>query len=207
MELKTFFSNPKIMASSGLLAMLLKVIVTSLIAIFITCFIGKKAFTGIFIIIFPMVALAIDLNLYRLKDKLWNILPEPNAIPADWAISPEQLLQYAKYLPKVRLMRFLSCWFLIPFVPFGNGLVLVAQTMAAIAIGFVFSTLFDGVWLNIFKLKRPNFPIKFIKQVKISGYIDLCNTNQMMEQISRDCNPLALGSPAWYAQQAFNSKR
>ena len=206
MELKTFFSNPKIMASSGLLAMLLKVIVTSLIAIFITCFIGKKAFTGIFIIIFPMVALAIDLNLYRLKDKLWNILPEPNSIPVDWEITPEQLFQYAKYLPKVRLMRFVSCWFLIPFVPFGNGLVLVAQIMAAIAIGFVFSALFDGIWLNIFKLKRPGFPIKFVKNATFSKYIDDCDANRVREQILRNNNPIAVGSPAWFAQQAFNSR-
>ena len=152
-----------------------------------------------------MVAVTIDLNLYRLKDKLWNILPEPNSIPAYWEITPEQLLQYAKYLPKVRLMRFLSCWFLIPFVSFNNGLVLVAQIMAAIAIGFVFSALFDGVWLNIFKLKRPQFPIKIVDIPYTRT--NFCNTADIAQRVLRDSDATAPGSPAWFAQQAFNSRK
>ncbi len=110
---------------------------------------------------YPIIALIVDVILYLNKDKIWTTLP--NNVPSEWETTPEQLLTYAKHLPKIRLMRFLTCWVLIPMMTSYNskGGLLLVESLNALAIGFVFFSFFDVVWLYIFKIKRPEFIFNF----------------------------------------------
>ena len=151
-----FFSNPKVMACSGLLAMVFKYAIAGIIAIpLVLLFKKQQPITAFFVfsaLVYPIVGLVIDLNLNKFKDKIWNVLP--TNIPDDWETTPAQLLQYAKYLPKVRLMRFFSCWILLPMLPFiDGGKEWYLFILPALVEGFFIAALFDGIWLKIFKIK------------------------------------------------------
>jgi hypothetical protein len=208
MELKTFFSNPKIMASSGFIAMGLKIIVAIIVSIIINLHFNKPHIFGCAVILFPIVALIFDIILYLLKDKIWTTLPD--AIPDDWQITPEQLLAYAKHLPKTRLMRLLTCWVSLIFVDWNNtgGWFFIVDTMATITLCFLFSAFLDGVWLHIFKLKVPMFPLKPVSSSERDLDFQSAreSTRRSAERIAKYSDASSPGSPAWFAQQHFNSK-
>ena len=160
-------------------------------------------------ILYPIVALIFDVILYLYKDKVWTTLPDN--VPSEWETTPEQLLEYVKYLPKIRLMRFLTCWFAIPFVPLNIGWLLIVEVLTRLAIGFFICSLFDMVWVNIFKLKQPALIRNSVEQQKNLALwnrrLDEDFNSSISAQLSRNCNSTAAGSSAWYAQQAFNSRK
>ena len=209
MEFRTFFSNPKFMALSGLITMGCKLVVAGSLAIVMSFCMNKNVFFAGAFILYPIVALICDIALYVNKDKIWTTLP--NNVSSDWQTTPEQLLEYAKNLPKIRLMRFLTCWFLIPFIDFGAGWMIVVSTMIAIAMGFVVCSLFDLAWVNIFKLKKPALIRNSVEQQKNLALwnrrLDEDFNSSISAQLARNCNSTAAGSSAWYAQQAFNSRK
>ena len=203
MEFKTLLTKPKIMALSGLITMGCKLVIAGILAIVLNLCITDEFFFWMFIS-YPIVSLIVDVALYINKDKIWTTLAD--SVPSEWETTPEQLLAYTKNLPKIRLMRFLTCWILIPIVTSDNskGGLLLVESLNVLAAGFVLCSFFDVVWLNIFKIKRPEFIFKYLdNSEKMHDRI----VDGMVRQISRDNNPIAAGSPAWFAQQAFNSRR
>lgn len=195
MRFKNFFSDPKVMACSGLFAMLAKMLITSLIITVIMLLTKKSSAAGpFFILIYPIVAASFDLKLHCLKDRLWQL---PSNVPEDWDITTEQLLTYAKYLPKVRLMRFASCWIVLLVTFTENWLLL---TISAVAVGFFIAALFDWLWLKIFNIKKPKFPIKLVKS---SCQYDpsICDLDRLRQEVARNNDPSAVGSIAWLASR------
>ena len=207
MELKAFFSNPKIMASSGFIAMGLKIIVAIIVSIIINLHFNKPHIFGCAVILFPIVALIFDIILYLLKDKIWTTLPD--AVPDDWQITPEQLLAYAKHLPKIRLMRLLTCWVSLIFIDWNNTgrWFFMVDTMATITLGFLFSAFLDGVWLNIFKLKAPEFPLKQATTTKRDLEFRSAreSTRRLAEKIAKNSDVNSPGSLAWFARHHLDS--
>ena len=208
MEFRTLLSKPKVMALSGLITMGCKLIVAGSLAIVMRFCMNKNVFFAGTFILYPTIALIFDITLYVNKDKVWTTLPDN--VPSEWQTTQEQLFTYAKNLPKIRLMRFLTCWFLIPFIDFGTGWMIVVSIMIAIAMGFVVCSLFDLVWVNIFKLKKPALIRNSVEQQKNLALwnrrLDEDFNSRISEQLARNCNSTAVGSSAWYAQQAFNSR-
>jgi hypothetical protein len=216
----TLFSNPKFMAGAGLIAMLPKFLVTSLLTFGLACLLKKPQFINtLFIVLYQIVGAIIDVALYRFKDPIWQTLP--SNIPPDWEITPEQLLEYAKHLPKIRLMRFFCCWILIPFMTNDNGALLLSGS--DLLLGIFFAAFFDAIWLQDFKIKRPNFPIKFVNNnlSNNSSHIfdDLEETSKRLAKMNDPCfpgspawyattdsDPCTTGSTAWYVHKSFNSK-
>ena len=207
MELKTFFSNPKIMASSGFIAMGFKMIVSIILSIIINFHFNKSHIFGGAVILFPIIALIFDIILYLLKDKIWTTLPD--AVPDDWQISPEQLLAYAKHLPKTRLMRLLICWISLIFVDWNNpgGWFFIVDTMATITLGFLFSAFLDGVWLHIFNLKVPMFPLKPVSSTARDLEFQSAreSTRRLAEKIAKNSDVNSPGSLAWFARHHLDS--
>jgi len=208
MDFRTFFSNPKIMALSGLITVGCKLIVAGSIALVMNLCITDAFFFWGFIL-YPIVGLIFDVILYLYKDKIWTTLPDN--VSSDWQTTPEQLLKYAKHLPKIRLMRFLTCWFLIPFMPPNTGWLVIIETLIRLGVGFSICSLFDLVWVNIFKLKKP---VLFKNTIEQQKNIDWWNkqleddfNSIIIAQLSRNSNATAVGSSAWFAQQAFNSRK
>lgn len=194
MKLKNFFMDPKIMACSGLL--LPKLLITSLIVtviILLTKKLGRAC--AFFILIYPVIAASFDIILHRLKHQLWQL---PSDVPEDWSITREQLLAYAKYLPKVRLMRCCSCWVLLPFITFAADPLLL--TISTLAVGFFVASLFDWLWLKIFNIKKPNFPIRFVKSSCQHNLCDI-DIDELSQEIARNNDPCAVGSVAWSASR------
>jgi hypothetical protein len=201
MNVEYFFGNPKVMAGSGLLAMLLKLMLCSLLALpmvflLVEC---KSTFGAVLLLLYPIMALVVDVFLYRFRDKLWDKTPEPETIPQGWDITQEQLVEYTKNLPKVRLMRFLMCWFILPFAEFEPGSVLIG-VLSNLTAGFFICSFFDWVWLSIFKLKRPHFIIKPIKSKPLSSLFE-DSFSRRRQEILRDSDPSLLGSSAWIARK------
>jgi len=208
MEFRTLLSKPKVMALSGLITMGCKLIVAGSLAIVMSFCMNKNVFFAGTFILYPTIALIFDITLYVNKDKVWTTLPDN--VPSEWQTTQEQLLTYAKNLPKIRLMRFLTCWFLIPFIDFGSGWMLVVSIMIALAMGFVVCLLFDLVWVNIFKLTKPALIRNSVEQQKNLALwnrrLDEDFNSRISEQLARNCNATAVGSSAWYAQQHFHSR-
>jgi len=207
MEFKTLLTKPKIMALSGIIAMGCKLVVAGILAVILNLCITNEFFFWMFIS-YPIVGLIFDIALYLNKDKIWTTLAD--SVPSEWETTPEQLLAYTKNLPKIRLMRFLTCWIIIPFMPSNVGLLLIIEALSRLAIGFFICSLFDVVWVNIFKLKQPALIRNTIEQQK-----NLARWNKQLDddfncrisaQLARNCNATAVGSPAWFAQQHFHSR-
>ena len=197
MKLKNFFSDPKVMACSGLLAMVPKLLITSLIMTVIILLTKKPRAAGaVFIVIYPIVGTMLDVTLHLIKDQFWHKLP--TNIPADWAITAAQLLAYAKYLPKVRLMRFCSCWMLLPFITFDKDVLLL--TISALAVGFFVAALFDWLWLKIFNIKKPKFPIRFVNSACQHNLWDI-DMDRLRKEVASNSDSTAVGSPAWYSSK------
>lgn len=194
------------MALSGLITMGCKLVVAGSLAIVMNlCIVDALLFWGF--ILYPIVALIFDVILYLYKDKVWTTLPDN--VPSEWETTPEQLLEYAKNLPKIRLMRFLTCWFAIPFVPLNIGWLLIVEVLTRLAIGFFICSLFDMVWVNIFKLKQPALIRNTVEQQK-----NLASWNRQLEQncsshmqlqYARDRNAGIPGTSAWFSQQHIDS--
>lgn len=200
-----FFSNPKVMACSGLLAMVFKWSVSGVIAVpLVVLFKRQQPIAAFFVfaaLVFPIVGLIVDLKLNALKNKIWSVLP--TEVPSNWDITSEQLLEYAKCLPKVRLMRFLSCWILLPMLPFiEGGKEWYLFMLPALVEGFFIVALFDGVWLRFFKITRPEFPIQY---TKIPPSKDPYSIDEMMERNRKAGDIMFPGSPAWFAKKHLNS--
>ena len=201
MELKTFLSDPKIMARSGLIAMGFKLIVASALAILMNVFMDRSVFFAGVFILYPIVAFIVDLTLHFNKEKIWTILP--TTVPDDWQTTSEQLLEYAKNLPKVRLMRFIICWIGILFIWSETGWNLVVGGMTALAMGFFFCSMFDLVWLNIFKIKKPEAMYSNTGQQnnialwQAQQQQDLNLLRSRTEKMSINSNPSDPRSPLW----------
>lgn len=197
------FNDPKVMAYSGLIAMVPK-IATTLIFSLITALLMSKpqAILALMVLWYPVAGSLIDLQLYKLKDKLWNKLP--TNIPEQWDITPEQLLTYAKHLPKIRLMRWIGCWIILPLIPFmDSGNEWPFLIIPSIAEGFFIVSLFDNFWLNKFKIKKSKLITKY-SAFPTRNKVDFWNDLERTRRINDATFP---GSPAWFAQQAFNSKK
>ena len=72
------------------------------------------------------------------------------------------------------------------------------------AIGFFVVALFDRVWLKIFKIKTPESPTKVVNS---SRSLDICGIDEMRVRLTRANDATFPGSPAWFAQQHFNSRK
>lgn len=207
MDLITFFNNPKIMASSGFIAMGFKMIAAIIVSIIINLHFNTSHIFGCAVISYPAVGLIFDIILYLLKDKIWTKLPK--AVPDDWQITPEQLLAYAKHLPKTRLMRLLICWVALIFIDWNNTgkLFFMVDTMATVTFVFMFSALWDEVWINFFKLKVPMLPLKpdlsTAKDLEFQSSID--STRRLAEKLARNSDVNAPGSSAWFARRHLDS--
>ena len=201
MVLKDAFTNPKVMALSGLLAMVPKSILAGVLAVFMGIFLRKSGFWPFFFFMYPIVGTIFDIMLYKFKDKLWKTLPESAAIPKDWKISSEQLLQFAKQLPKVRLMRLLGCLLMLFFVPFEGSIFLKILTVPIN--GYFICVFFDWIWLRAFKLKRPSFLIKSVNKSKPSDFKDPFERRRL--EILRESDPYLAGTSAWVARKNRDS--
>lgn len=206
MEFKTLLTKPKIMALSGLIAMGCKLVIAGILAIVLNLCITNEFFFWMFIS-YPIVGLIVDIALYINKDKIWTTLADN--VPSEWETTPEQLLAYTKNLPKIRLMRFSTCWIIIPFMPSNVGLLLIIESLSRLAIGFFICSLFDVVWVNIFKLKQPALIRNTVEQQKNlarwNKQLDDDFNSRMQLQYSRDRNAGIAGTSAWFAQQHVDS--
>lgn len=208
MEFRTLLTKPKIMALSGLITMGCKLAIAGILAIVLNLCITNEFFFWMFIS-YPIVGLVVDIALYINKDKIWTTLADN--IPSEWESTPEQLLAYTKNLPKIRLMRFLTCWVLIPIVTSDNskGGLLLVESLNGIAIGFFICSLFDMVWVNIFKLKQPALIRNTVEQQKNlarwNKQLDDDFNSRMQLQYARDRNAGISGTSAWFAQQHIDS--
>lgn len=193
---KILLQNPELMALPSILALIPKFIFSYPLAALISKLdlIPGFSFRGNFVLSFMLSSFIIDLMLMLNKDKLWQALREDVVIPTEWKISKQELLEYARNIPKVRLMRFLICWVLVPTVDFTTKSAFI-DALAMYCSGFLLSIFLDGVWLKIFKLKRPEFLFK-----EINRTYDL-NLNEMMEKERRDSDPYSPGSSAWCARR------
>jgi len=208
MEFRTFFSDPNTMANSGINAMGVKIIACIITSIAIVISLDLDIiFFMCAVILFPIISLIIDTILYLFKDKIWTTLPD--SVPDDLQITPEQLLEYAKNLPKIRLMRFLTCWIFMVFVNWYNtGWFLFTNITTTITFGFIFCSAFDDWWLHIFKITKPNFSPKNVTQTEFDRkYAEAReSTRRSMEDIAKRSDATSPGSPAWFSQQYFNSR-
>lgn len=207
MEFKTLLTKPKIMALSGLITMGCKLVVAGILAIVMSFCMNKNVFFAGAFILYPIVALIFDIALYLNKDKIWATVPDN--VPSEWNSTPQQLLAYAQNLPKIRLMRFLICWILIPFIDLDKGWMFVVSIMIAVAMGFVVCSFFDVVWLNIFKLTKPALIRNTVEQQKNlarwNKQLDDDFNSRMQLQYARDRNVGIAGTSAWFAQQHIDS--
>ena len=91
-----------------------------------------------------------------------------------------------------------------------RGCLLLIEVLNGLAIGFLICSLFDVVWVNIFKLKQPALIRNSVEQQKNLALwnrrLDEDFNSRISEQLARNCNATAVGSSAWYAQQHFNSR-
>lgn len=198
---KEIFANPKVMASSGLLVMVPKGIFTGILAITMGVLIRKNNFWPLFFVVYPTIGILFDIFLYSFRDKLWKTLPKPDAIPENWETSSEKLLQYAKQLPKVRLMRLLGSLLFLPFLDFDRGSMALV-IFSGLTGGYFICVLFDWVWLSVFKLKRPSFPFKIVVTTRSrdTSYLD-----EMSNNATKQNNPCIPGTSAWFAQKNLDS--
>lgn len=206
MEFKTLLTKPKIMALSGIIALGCKFFLAVIMASLLNLWTTEVFFFWAFIS-YPIVALIVDVILYLNKDKIWTTLADN--VPSEWETTPEQLLAYTKNLPKIRLMRFLTCWIVIPFMPSNVGLLLIIEALSRLAIGFFICSLFDVVWVNIFKLKQPALIRNTVEQQKNlarwNKQLDDDFNSRMQLQYARDRNAGIAGTSAWFAQQHIDS--
>ena len=210
MEFKTLLTKPKIMALSGIIAMVCKLVMAGILAVILNLCITNEFFFWMFIS-YPIIALIVDVILYLNKDKIWTTLP--NNVPSEWKTTPEQLLTYTKHLPKIRLMRFLTCWIVVPMIisDDSKGCLLLLKALHALAVGFFLWSLFDIVWVKKFKLTKPvlirgsdeqqeNLEDEWYEEMEEDDFDDISG------QLARNCNATAVGSSAWFAQQHFHSR-
>ncbi len=206
MEFRTLLTKPKIMALSGLITIGCKLVIAGILAIVLNLCITNEFFFWMFIS-YPIIGLIVDIALYINKDKIWTTLADN--VPSEWETTPEQLLAYTKNLPKIRLMRFLTCWIIIPFMPSNVGFLLIIEALSRLAIGFFICSLFDVVWVNIFKLKQPALISNTVEQQKNlarwNKQLDDDFNSRMQLQYSRDRNAGIAGTSAWFAQQHVDS--
>lgn len=206
MEFRTFLNNPNTMVNAGINTMGAKIITCLITSTGINLYFNNLQFILCTVVLYPIIGLIFDIILYVFKDKIWTTLPR--SVSSDLEITPEQLLAYAKNLPKIRLMRFLTCWVFMVFVDWDNtGWFLFFNIMITITFGFAFCSIFDDGWLNIFKLTKP----KFSSETKEAEFeVEFCedeeSTRRSMECIAKCSNATFPGSSAWFAQQHFNSR-
>lgn len=196
---KNLLRTPEFMALPSVLALIPKFIFSWGLAALISKLdlIPGFSFRGNFVLSFMLSSFIIDLILLFNKDKLWQALREDVVIPKAWKVTKQELLEYARNIPKVRLMRFLICWFLVPTVDFTAKSAFI-DALAMYCSGFLLSIFLDGVWLKIFKLKRPEFLFKETNRV----YGLNLDKIRRREKERRNRNPYSPGSSAWAARRA-----
>ncbi len=202
---KKFFSKAIVMKFSGLFAMLPKLFVTIIIAsITAVRSSNPDAWYITFMLVYPAISAIVDLNLLHFKVKIWTELS--TEIPKSWDLTVDELLKYAKNLPKVRLTRFLSGLILLPFIFFKENWILA--TIPVFSVGFFVGILFDNLWLKYFKLKNPlkvnnnllinkhrrNPPLKFGLKIGSPLWYSM-----------QESDPFTIGSTSWYSRRHLNS--
>lgn len=94
-------------------------------------------------------------------------------------------------------------------MPSNVGLLLIIEALSRLAIGFFICSLFDVVWVNIFKLKQPALIRNTVEQQKNlarwNKQLDDDFNSRMQLQYSRDRNAGIAGTSAWFAQQHVDS--
>ena len=108
MNFKTFLSDPKVMAASGLITLFLKSTLCISVSMLIYFLKELPALNPnlnwisypllIVFILYPLTALTVDLLLYLNKKKIWRWPLDLSAIPTDWIdwnMTPEAFLNYA----------------------------------------------------------------------------------------------------------------
>lgn len=104
-RLKDFLQNPSTRAYAGYWATVLKAGIGLLMGLVFSILMQKNFCLGFLYLSYPVVALIVDIVLYRFKDKLWHPLPPNTILPREWKITALELVQYAKQSPKIRLLR------------------------------------------------------------------------------------------------------
>jgi len=153
---------------------------------------GESLSIVLLVVLYPFVGIVVDVALYLFRDNIWTSPPKATSIPEEWLIDPDELLKYAKELPKVRLMRILTCWVFLPFLTFSEpDKLMLLEIIVVLSIGFFVSIIFDSAWLKFFRIK---------KRFSIDPECVLSSIEEGFEQ-SRDTDSTSPGSSAWVAAE------
>jgi hypothetical protein len=190
---RAFLKQPKAFAYAGFLAMIPKALISLSIGITLSVLTGKNVCLSLAIVIYPFIALMVDGLLYGLKDRLWQPLASNALIPSEWEINAQELEQYARNLPKVRLMRLASIvlLMLIFALPFAGEQNIFITLFTGSSNLFFLSVCFDPLWRRVLKIKAPN-----ILQLNTSD-----RANGLSMDDFDDLDPTVPGSIAWNSRQ------
>lgn len=195
-ELKDFLKNPKTFLYADFLAMIPKLGLSLFFGVTLSILLRENLCLPFLIISYPFVALFVDVLLYLFRNRLWQPLPDTTIIPPEWDISATKLEQYAKNLPKARLMRVVTSFALmLLFIP----LIIQEKNIAMTVFGgFVFlffiSALFDPIWYRFFKIEKPRiFKPKYRSPAAQRAFIERERRDQF--------DPSIAGTMAWLAKR------
>lgn len=159
-RLKDFLQTPSAMAYAGFWAMIPKLGFSLIIGLLVSIAWQTNVCSAVLLFSYPIVALIVDGILYHFKDKLWRPLPPNTRLPSAWKITPVELLQYAKEIPKIRLKRMLTIpvlmLLLIPALKEEQTSFIVLLSAVGV-VSFFLSALFDPWFCKINHLKKPTF--------------------------------------------------
>ena len=188
---KNFLQDPKTFAYADFWAMVPKWALSTLLALTLAILVKKiDVFFAFLLIFYPFVALMVDVFLYAFRHRLWKPLPNDVIIPTEWNITASELEQYAKILPKARLMRALTS-------PPLMAVFIQEWDLLMAIVGFVFfffvGILFDSSWLTFFKVTEPKL-FKTRPRVADPDWEDFRHRFDAID-------PKILGSSAWTREQ------
>ncbi len=194
--LRAFLKQPKAFAYAGFLAIIPKCLIGLSIGIAVSVSVQKNICVSLLIVSYPFIALMVDGLLYGLKDRLWQPLASNALIPSEWEINAQELEQYARNLPKVRLMRVatIAVLLLIFGFPLAKEQNILIELFTGFLNFFVLSACFDPLWRRVLQIKAPN-----ILQLNTSEN-DTSNGFKMMDDFD-DLDPTVPGSIAWNRRQ------
>ncbi len=202
---KNFFQDPKTFAYADFWAMVPKWALSTLLALTLAILLKKiDVFFAFLLILYPFVALTVDVFLYAFRNRLWKPLPDNVIIPTEWNITACELEQYAKILPKARLMRVLSS---LPLI----AVLIHTWDFLMALVGFIFfffvGALFDSSWLTFFKITEPKlFTIKRYPTNRESHFKHTEHDEYDIKyDLSDDTDPTTPGTTAWYVDRDNDS--
>ena len=192
---RAFLKQPKAFAYAGFLAIIPKFLIGLSIGIAVSVSVQKNACLDVLIVSYPFVALIVDGLLYGLRHRLWQPLGSNALIPPEWEINAQELEQYARNLPKVRLMRVatVAVLLLICVSPVSEEQHILIELFTKFWRFFCLSVCFDPLWRRVLQIKAPN-----ILQLNTSAN-DRANGFKMDD--FDDLDPTVPGSIAWNSRQ------